>query len=29
MTREEVRELLPQVLPSAREFVARVNAPAR
>jgi hypothetical protein len=26
MAREEVRELLPQVLPSARAFVARVNA---
>jgi hypothetical protein len=26
MTREEVRELLPQVLPSARAFVARVNS---
>jgi hypothetical protein len=26
MTREEVRELLPQVLPSARAFVARANA---
>ena len=25
MTREEVRAVLPQVLPSAREFVARVN----
>jgi hypothetical protein len=26
MTREEVRELLPQVLPSARAFVGRVNS---
>ena len=26
MTREEVRALLPQVLPSARAFVARANA---
>jgi hypothetical protein len=29
MTREEVRELLPQVLPSARAFVTRVNSLAR
>ena len=26
MTREEVRALLPQVLPSVRAFVAKVNA---
>jgi hypothetical protein len=26
MTREEVRAVLPQVLPSVRAFVARVNS---